>query len=189
MDDGTPCPDSGFIATIPTLRGDPADRIISACANLTAGSSRQNSFELFTDNDLCGSTDPRLVSYDAMKIHLLAAARSFEPVWCQAGPIELMNYFDFRVYNRPPMGLAWMIWFNPALAALITPPRYSNTIVERFEDGSLFLATSKETFDVRNTRHLEEARQIHRQIDPLNYTVPFEGLSGRSDRVPPFPKL
>ena len=151
------------------------------------GRPGQNYFELFTDNR--GTTDPRFVTYDVTKANVLAAARAFEPDWCQAGPSDLIWYLDLEPYVRPPMGLAWMIWFSPALAALVEPPVYSNTIVERFTDGSLFMATSTETFDCRNRLHLDQARTIHRQIDPLNYTVPFNGRCGRSDRVPPFPKL
>ena len=188
-DDGSSWPELGYSCVIPTLRGNPDDRVVSATVRLSAGSIGQNEFKFFSDHDLHASTDPRLVNYEAMRTNLLAIARAFEPEWCEASPLKLGDYFDIGVYNRPPMGLAWMIWFSPPLAALVEPPVYTNTIIERFTDGSLFMATSEEVFDCANTTHLEQARAIHRQIDPLNYTVPFCGTSGRSDRVPPFPQL
>ena len=189
-DDGAIDPEGGYYPNLISVRGTASDENISACINLHIGSgSGPNSFQLRTDSQFADKTDPRLVTYEAMRTTMLAAAFSFQPDWCEVGPTRLADYYDREGYVRPAMGLAWMIWFSPAVARLVTPPRYSYPIVEHFEDGSLFLATSKDTFDCGNATHLEQARAIHRQIDPLNYTLPFEGLSGRGDRVPPFPKL
>ena len=188
-DDDEPIPELGHNINLTSFRGNPADRNLSAVIKLTVGSQTQNSFSLSTDSQYADKTDPRLVTYSAMRTTMLAVAASFEPEWCEARPSRLADYYDYRVYNRPPMGLAWMFWFNPTLAPLIKPPRYSYPIVEPYQDGSLFLATSTETFDCNRLTHIEQARAIHREIDPLNYTLPFDGRCGRSDRVPPFPKV
>ena len=88
------------------------------------------------------------------------------------------------------MGLGWMTWIEGSLAKQIEVLRRNwNLELEAYSDGSLFMAAGKETFSIENPTHLRQARAIHRQIDHLNYTSPFEGMSGRSDRVPPFPKV
>ena len=152
------------------------------------GGLRQNHVDLYTDNE--GSTDPRFVAYDVMRTNVLAVATAFSPDWCKAGPTELFRFLDLEPYVRPPITLAWMVWLSPAYARLVEPPHISwQTIVEPFNDGGLFMATGTNTFDVNHSLDLAKARSIHRQIDPLNYTVPFNGKWGRSDRVPPFPKV
>lgn len=134
--------------------------------------------------------DPDFVSYDLVRVNLLAMAAAFEPEWCEAHPGELVNYTDYEVYNRPAIGLCWMVWLCPAYAELIEPPPdYTHIIKERYADGSGFMATGRDVFDCDNPFHLNQARIIHRQIDPLNYTVPFDGQSGRSNRVLSFPKV
>ena len=45
----------------------------------------------------------------------------------------------------------------------------------------------RETFVTGNPDHVAAARAIFAVVDPLNFTVPFNGVSGRSDRAPPFP--
>ena len=125
-----------------------------------------------------------------MRANVLAIATAFAPDWCEAGPTDLFRFLDLEPYVRPPITLAWMVWLSPAYAQRVEPPDPSSqNIVEPLSDGSLFMATDTETFDLNQYRHLEKARAIHRQIDPLNYTVPFNGRCGRSDRVPPFPKV
>lgn len=142
------------------------------------------------DTDLRGVTDPRFVTYDVMRTNVLAAAAAFSPEWCGVAPSRLSDYLDDEVYNRPCIRLAWMLWLCPAYAALVTPPSSgSKLIVEPMTDGSLFMATGRKTFDLNDPTDIARARAIHRQVDHINYTVPFNGLSGRSDRVPPFPKL
>jgi hypothetical protein len=142
------------------------------------------------DTDWQGKTDPRFVTYDVMRTNVLAIGTAFAADWCQTGPIDLHRYLDEEPYVRPPITLAWMVWLSPAYARVVTPPpRYEGTITEHLSDGSLFMATSTRTFDVSNLEDLRMARAIHRQIDPLNYTLPFNGQCGRSDRVPPFPKV
>ena len=187
-DEGIPSPREGFNVYFKTQPDNPDETITNAHIALNAGKTSQNNFRFLTDTGHGDRTDPRLVSYEQMRTNMLAIAHSFQPDWCEVGPCRLDKYFDTEVYNRPPMGLAWMIYFSPAVAALVEPPYYATTIVERYDDGSLVLATSTETFDCDNYKHLDAARAIHRQIDMLNYTVPFNGRSGRSDRVPPFPK-
>ena len=117
---------------------------------------------------------------------LIAIARAFEPDWCQAGPDSLVDIFDMTPYKRPPMSLAWMIRLGAPLAALVTPPP-PPIIVERYADGSLFMAGTRDTFVTANPDHLAAARAIFAAIDPLNFTVPFNGVSSRSDRAPPPP--
>ncbi len=159
--------------------------------DMAAGASGfQNHFIFYTDLTLTDQTDPRLITFDVMKAHMMAIVWAFQPEWCHAGPGRLHDYLDRDVYVRPPMGLGWMTWIEGSLAKQIEVPRRNwNLELEAYSDGSLFMATGKETFSIENPTHLRQARAIHRQIDHLNYTSPFEGMSGRSDRVPPFPKV
>ena len=117
---------------------------------------------------------------------LFAIARAFAPDWCQAGPDTLVDILDRTPYKRPPMSLAWMIWLSAPLAALVTPPP-PPIIVEHYADGSLFMAATRETFVTANPDHLAAARAIFAVVDPLNFTVTFNGVCGRSDRAPPLP--
>ncbi len=149
-----------------------------------AGSASQNHCAFKTDHFT--APDPRLLSYDGNKTMLLAIARAFEPDWCEAGPDSLVDIFDMTPYKRPPMSLAWMTWLGAPLAALVTPPP-PPIIVERHPDGSLFMAATRDTFVTANPDHLAAARAIFATVDPLNFTVPFNGVSGRSDRAPPRP--
>ena len=152
------------------------------------GGPYQNHIDVYTDRE--GSTDPRFVTYDVMRTNVLAIATAFAPEWCEAGPSELFRYLDLEPYVRPPITLAWMVWLGPAYARLVEPPpRSAQIITEWLSDGGLFMATGTNTFDINSSPDLAKARSIHRQIDPLNYTVPFNGKCGRSDRVPPFPKV
>ena len=147
-----------------------------------AGSSYQNHCDFRTDHFT--APDPRLLTYEGNRTMLLAIARAFEPDWCEAGPCSLTTIFDRTPYKRPPMSLAWMTWLSAPLAALVTPPP-PPIIVERYADGSLFMAVTRETFVTANPDHLAAARAIFATVDPLNFTVPFNGVSGRSDRAPP----
>ena len=146
------------------------------------GSASQNSCDFRTDH--ITTPDPRLLTYESNKTMLLAIVRAFEPDWCEAGLCSLTTIFDRTPYKRPPMSLAWMIWLGPPLAALVTPPP-PPLIVERHADGSLFMAAARETFVTANPDHLAAARAIFATVDPLNFTVPFNGVCGRSDRAAP----
>ncbi len=181
-------PGAGFLDYLSAMCRDDKPRADDPYISWRAGDPYQNHFRMLTDNQ--GTTDPRFVTYDVMRTNVLAGATAFQPDWCQAGPVDLSRYLDREPYVRPPIGLAWMVWLSPAYAKLMKPPpRYRGTITEHLSDGSLFMAATRETFDVAKLEHLELARSIHRQIDPLNYTVPFNGKCGRSDRVPPFPNV
>ena len=181
-------PGTGFLDHLSAMCEDDVPRADDPYISLRAGDPHKNYFQIYTDNQ--GTTDPRFVTYDVMRTNVLSVAAAFEPDWCQAGPLSLIPYLDCEPYVRPPITLAWMVWLSPAYAKVATPPpRYRGTITEWLTDGSLFMATSTNTFDVSKIDDLRMARSIHRQIDPLNYTLPFNGKCGRSDRVPPFPKV
>lgn len=181
-------PGSGYHTYLSAMRPDQIPRDDDPLIHYWMGDSTYNYISM--DTDLRGVTDPLFVTYDVMRINVLAAAAAFSPEWCHVGPSRLSDYLDDEVYNRPCIPLAWMLWLCPAYAALVTPPSSSRqVIVEPMTDGSLFMATGRKTFDLNDPTDISRARAIHRQVDHINYTVPFNGLSGRSDRVPPFPKL
>ena len=137
-----------------------------------------------------GVSDPHFTAYGVVRHNMLATAAAFAPDWCEAGPVELQRYLDTEVYHRAPIALAWMVWLCPDYAKLVTlPPRYHGLVVEPMNDGSLFMATGKGGFDICNDDCLRKARALHRQIDHLNYVVPFNGHRGRSPRVPPLPEM
>ncbi len=52
-------------------------------------------------------------------------------------------------------------------------------------DGGLFMAATCDTFVTANPDHLAAARAFFATLDPLDFTVPFNGASGRSDRARP----
>lgn len=121
-----------------------------------------------------------------MRANLMAMAFAFQPEWCTVAPYRLDAYLDSAVYNRPFIGLAWMTWLEASLAKQIEPPpRYWNAILEQYSDGSLFVATGKDTFSCDVEVHLHCARAIHRQIDHLNFSVPFRGKCGRNPNLAP----
>ena len=162
------------------------------CASLkvSAGANAFHNTAIFFANHVDGLPDPRLLTFDVMKANMMAIVWAFRPEWCTASPSILDDYLDGEVYARPYIGLAWMTWLEAALfKQMQLPPRHWNLILEAYSDGSVFMATSKRTFSVEDRRDLPQARAIHRQLDHLNYIVPFEGMSGRSTRVPPFPKI
>ncbi len=167
----------------------PDEQDVDAPAMLiTWGQDNHNSAEINSNSD--GPVDPRFITYDVVRANVLAMAAAFEPEWCEAHPLKLNLYHDYEVYNRPAIGLCWMVWLCPAYAKLVEiPSNYTHVIKERFADGSLFLATGTKAFDCDSATHIDCARDIQRRIDPLNYNVPFDGDWGRNDRVPPFPKV
>ncbi len=191
-DDGPPSPHMGYRVTLYLASEDPSTKPArGAQLRLHAGASGfQNSVVFDTDVHFDHRADPRLTTYDALKANLMAAAWAFRPEWCKAAPGRLADFLDAEVYNRPFISLAWMIWLEASLATQIElPPRTCNLIVEPYSDGSLFMATGEEAFSCDNDGDLRGARSIHRQLDHLNFTVPFEGQCGRNPRVPPLPKL
>ena len=115
-------PSMGFSCPVLSMSGNPQNLRVGPWFSGSVGADSQNSFHFFSDHRLDNQTNSSLVTYDAMKANLLAAARAFEPDWCQAGPVELTDYLDLEPYTRPPMSLAWMIWFSPPLAAPVEPP-------------------------------------------------------------------
>ena len=140
------------------------------------------------DEERGGETDPRFVSYDTMRHNVLSAAAAFSPEWCDVDHYELSRYLDEEVYNRFSIPLCWMLWLSPAYAKLVKlPPIRHHLIVEPMTDGSLFMATGEHICDPANDEDLRKARALHRQIDHLNYVVPFNDNKGRSNRVPPLP--
>ena len=152
------------------------------------GTDGRNYADINSNND--GPVDPRFITYDVLRANVLAMAAAFEPEWCKASPVKLSLYHDYKVYNRPAIGLCWMVWLCPGYARLVDiPSNYTHVTKERYADGSLFLSTGTDAFDCDNAIHVDCARDIQRQIDPLNYTVSLNGLWGRNDRVPPFPKV
>ena len=189
-DEGIEDPAYGYNYTFYLATKDPAPSF-AGCAlfKMNAGASIfQNCCVFSTQGATVNETDPRLVTYDVMRAHMMAIVWAFRPSWCTAAPSRLHDYLDRDVYVRPPIALGWMTWLESGLVKQMQPPpSYWKTIVEGYSDGSVFMANGKEIFDVENAQHLRQARAIHHQIDPLNYIIPFEGMCGRSPRVPPFP--
>ena len=180
--EGLPWPGSGCSTLVfAPLDGKPFGRD-DPYLDCWVGGASQNSCAFKTDHFT--NPDPRLLTYEGNRTMLFAIARAFEPDWCEAGPDSLVDIFDMTSYKRPPMSLAWMIWLSPPLAALVTPPP-PPIIAERHPDGGLFMAATRETFVSANPDHLAAARAIFAAVDPLNFTVPFNGVSGRSDRASP----
>ena len=75
------------------------------------GTDGHNHAEIVSNSD--GPVDPRFITYDIVRSNILAMAAAFEPESCEAHSIKLVFYHDYRVYNRPAIGLCWMVWLCP----------------------------------------------------------------------------
>ena len=186
--DQKPAPYMGFPTYIFLASEDPCGKPARmAQLRLYAGASGfQGYYNFETDFYSAGKADPRLITYDALRANMMALIWAFQPEYSHVGPYRLNDYLDSEVYNRPYISLAWMIWLENSLAKQVDPPpRFWNTIVEPYSDGSLFMATGKEPFSCDIELHLRCARAIHRQIDFLNFVVPFEDKCGRNPSLRP----
>lgn len=74
---------------------------------------------------------------------------------------ELMQYWDEPPFN---FDLNWMVYLSAPLARQSAPPAV--VLVERTEDGGLYLIAAEKTFDTENPRHMAAAHRISTRWRP-----------------------
>jgi hypothetical protein len=113
-----------------------------------------------------GVPDPALVAYTTFKKILFAIADAFDPLFSSAYPAALDRDLMIPEGKKRPIFAGWMVLLPRELACQITPPRQA--IQQTREDGSLFMAATDETFDVKNATHLAVSKAIQEAIEPIN---------------------
>lgn len=168
---GAPIPDGGyFLSTMNALPLDiPAPDQVSL--DIHAGGRFINYADMRPLRNQ--EMTPVLLSYRVFRQIMLAISRAFEPLWCSAGVFSLWkDMVPSRYKEGPIIAPCWMIHLSPTLAQRIAPP--PDVISERFEDGSLFLAVTDETFDPDNPRHVAAAHRLFAVLDTLQEKLPPE---------------
>ena len=182
-DNGTPWPDGGCRLTV-LNRWDEAGPLPSVEISLSEGWL----VPYFWANVLVISTpvacvsDPSIYSYEVIRAAMLAGCEIFEADSCIAYPHALADLDEPETdFDEPEIdfgepetdldepgacGIGWMTYIGPEPAPLITPP--SNVIVEHRPNGGLFMAATRDRFDVDDPAHVAAARAILAAVRPFN---------------------
>ena len=91
--------------------------------------------------------DPTFVTFDIVRAAMLTACEMFEADSCRAYPTPLT-----KLDEPGACKIGWMTYIGPEPAPLITPP--PNVIVEHRPNGGLFMAATRDGFDVDDPAHI-----------------------------------
>ena len=160
-DNGTPWPDGGYRFSV-----------LSAFDDISPPSLEMSLEDgwlapYFWANVLAISTpfnvvpEPSLCSYDVICAAMLAGCEIFEADSCIAYTDALTDLDEPGACK-----IGWMTYIGPEPAPLITPP--PDVIVEHRPNGGLFMAVTRENFDVSNPAHVAAAREILAAVRPFN---------------------
>ena len=157
-----PDPFYGYLMTVAknATSSDSITLSVSAGQGVNGGST----FRPFMNNasfSLGLEPEPSLVSYDLLKAIFLILSEKWEATWAEASPGSMPANG-----KGLPVNPAWMSYVSPRFAALMTPP--PSAIVERRPNGGLFLAATRDVFEMANPAHMTVARDIEAALQPLN---------------------
>ena len=168
---GAPAPALGFLPLLLNTPQVDVDRNDHLWLHMTAGSTFINDVAIRQPQGL--AWHPDLVTFPVVKQTMLEISESFEPLWSDAGPLCLWKDMPRQHYKQGPVMMpCWMIHLPQPLARRVTP--LPGLVSERYDDGSLFLAATDETFDPDNAEHIAAADRLFALIDPLQEKLPRE---------------
>ena len=112
--------------------------------------------------------DPSVMSYEVIRAAMLTACEIFDADSCRAYTTPLTEF------DKPgACKIGWMTYIGREPAPLITPPPH--VIVEDRPNGGLFMAATREMFDVEDPAHMAAAHDIFAAIRPYNEWAMAQG--------------
>jgi hypothetical protein len=110
---------------------------------------------------LSPESDLSLINFEILRSVFLAINETWEATWSELLPDELRDF-----WTGYPVRVAWMNYVSPHYAPLMMPP--PSAIVEHRPNGGLFLAATRDVFDVAHPKHLAVAREIEAALQPMS---------------------